>query len=223
MTDIAPPFGDGVVDVLDLELLMSYWEQPIDDPTLAVHWALDEAEGGIASDSAGNNDGYVFGGPVWEPAGGQVGGAMSLDGMDDHIVASPVLNPADGPFSVFAWVRGGAPGQIVISQFNGADWLGTDSVSGCLTTGLHASGRSGVPLQSAVEITDGSWHRIGFVWDGSYRVIYVDDIPVAEDVEQGLEGSVGGLKIGCGIDPAVGTFWSGLIDDVRIYNRVVRP
>ena len=143
--------------------------------------------------------------------------------MDDHIVTSLDLNPADGSFSVFAWVRGGAPGQVVISQFNGANWLGADSVLGCLTTDLHASGRSGVPLQSAVEITDGSWHRIGFVWDGSYRVIYVDDIPVAEDVQQGLEGSVGGLKIGCGIDPAAGTFWSGLIDDIRIYNRAVHP
>ncbi|MHC4701589.1 MAG: LamG-like jellyroll fold domain-containing protein, partial [Planctomycetota bacterium] len=90
-------------------------------------------------------------------------------------------------------------------------------------TGLRRSGRSGVPLQSAVEITDGSWHRIGFVWDGLYRVIYVDDIPVAEDTQTGLESSVGGLKIGCGIDPAAGTFWSGLIDEVRIYNRAVSP
>jgi hypothetical protein len=124
---------------------------------------------------------------------------------------------------VFAWVQGGAPGQTTISQFNGVNWLGVDSVSSCLTTDLHASGRSGVPLQSAAEITDGSWRRIGFVWDGLYRVIYVDGIPVAEDTQQGLEGSVGGLKIGCGIDPAAGTFWSGLIDDVCIYNRVVYP
>jgi hypothetical protein len=28
LCDIAPhPFGDGIVDVLDLELFMSYWEQ----------------------------------------------------------------------------------------------------------------------------------------------------------------------------------------------------
>ncbi len=32
-----------------------------------------------------------------------------------------------------------------------------------------------------------------------------------------------GLNIGCGADRAPGSFWSGLIDDVRIYNRVVKP
>ena len=223
MADIAPPFGDGVVDALDLELLMSYWEQPVDDPTLIAHWALDESEGAIASDSKGTSDGYVFGDAVWEPDGGQVGGAISLDGIDDHIVAGLALNPADGPFSVFAWVQGGMPGQTVISQFNGDNWLGADSASGCLTTELCSSGRGGAPLQSAANITDGSWHRVGLVWDGVYRVIYVDDIPVAEDTQTGLESSVGGLRIGCGIDPAVGTFWSGLIDDVRVHGRAVRP
>ena len=76
------------------------------------------------------------------------------------------------------------------------------------------------PLLSAFEITDGSRHSIGFVWDGLYRMIYVDDIPVAEDIQQ---GSVGGLNIGCEIDPAAGTFWSGMIDEVRIYGRAVRP
>jgi N-acetylneuraminic acid mutarotase len=222
--DIAPPpFGDGVVDVLDLELLMSHWKEPVDDPTLIAHWALDEIEGGIASDSTGTSDGYVFGDPVWIPDGGQIGGAISLDGIDDHIVTSLALNPAEGPFSVFAWVQGGAPGQIAISQFNGANWLGADPASGSLVTELCESGRGGVPLLSAVNIADGLWHRIGIVWDGLYRVIYVDDVPVAEDTQIGLGSSIGGLKIGGGIDPAQGTFWSGVIDDVRIYNRAVHP
>ncbi len=51
--DIGPtPFGDGKIDAADLEVLMSYWEQPFDDPTLLAHWALDETEGDIAFDSA---------------------------------------------------------------------------------------------------------------------------------------------------------------------------
>jgi len=54
-------------------------------------------------------------------------------------------------------------------------------------------------------------------------VIYVDNIPVAEDTQIGFESSIGSLKIGCGAEPVAGTFWSGLIDDVRIYNRAVSP
>jgi hypothetical protein len=32
-----------------------------------------------------------------------------------------------------------------------------------------------------------------------------------------------GLNIGCGTNLTPGSFWSGLIDDVRIYNRVIKP
>jgi N-acetylneuraminic acid mutarotase len=221
--DIAPSFGDGVVDVLDLELLMNYWEQPVDDTTLIAHWSLDEAEGAVAYDSAGVNDAIVVGATAWRPSGGQVDGALQLDGVDGCAIADPVLNPANGPFSAFAWIQGGAPGQVVISQLGGANWLCLDPSSGCLMTELCGSGRGGVPLQSEIVLTDGAWHRIGFVWDGIYRTLYVDNILIAEDTQNGLARSIGGLNIGCGSNSAAGTFWSGMIDDVRIYSRVVIP
>jgi len=225
--DIAPaPFGDGIVDALDLELLMSYWEQPIDDPTLIAHWALDEANGIIAYDSSGFNDAYLIGGPVWQPDAGKVGGALMLDGVNDYAFTAIGLSPANGPFSVFAWINGGAPGQVVLSQLNGANWLGADPDSGCVMTELipPAVGRFfPLPLKSECVITDGQWHRVGFVWDGANRTLYVNDVLVAEDSQANLQGSDSGLYIGTGKAMETGTYWSGLIDDVRIYNRAVRP
>ena len=222
--DIAPPpFGDGIVDVLDLELLMSYWGQSVDDPTLIAHWALDEAEGAVAYDSVGVNDAILIGEPVWQPEGGKIGGALAFDGVDDRLYAQQGPNPADGPFSVFAWAQGGGPGEVVISQLNGANWLGTDPTYGCLTTELCEAGRGGGPLQSEMVITDGAWHRIGFVWDGLHRSLYVDDLLVAEDTQQGLANSIAGLNIGSGMSSAAGTFFSGLIDDIRIYRRAMSP
>ncbi|MHC4070675.1 MAG: LamG-like jellyroll fold domain-containing protein [Planctomycetota bacterium] len=38
-----------------------------------------------------------------------------------------------------------------------------------------------------------------------------------------LNPATGGLYIGAGQDYAAGTFFAGLIDDVRIYNRAVSP
>jgi N-acetylneuraminic acid mutarotase len=227
LCDIAPlPSGDGIVDALDIELLMSYWGQPVEDPTLIAHWALDEAEGAVAYDSAGVNDAFVIGEPIWQPDAGRIGGSLMFDGIDDYVFAQNGLNPADGLFSVFVWVKGGAPGQVVLSQLNGANWLGADRDLGCVMTELMppAVGRFvPQPLKSESVITDGQWHRIGFVWDGANRALYVDDILVAEDSQTKLDTSFGGLNIGCGNNPAAGTFWSGLIDDVRIYNRVVNP
>ena len=225
--DIGPtPFGDGTIGTADLEVLMSYWGQQVDDPTLVAHWALDEAEGNIAVDSmseSGFSNGFVFGDPVWQPTGGQVNGAIELDGMDDFIVTSSVMNPTEESFSVFTWVKGGASGQVVLSQIGGANWLYADPLEGNLMTELKYPGRSAVPLQSQTNITDGEWHRIGLVWDGSNRTLYVDDSVVAEDTQNGLEGSDSGLYIGCGKAMEPGTFFSGLIDDVRIYNRAITP
>ena len=228
MCDIAPrPSGDRVVDELDLELLMSYWGQPIDDPTLISHWALDEAEGTVAYDSAGVNDAFVIGEPVWQPEDDKIGGALAFDGIDDYAFAQQDLNPANGPFSVFAWIKGGAPGQAIISHANGTGsgetWLGMDAMSGCLMTGLVPPPVGRVitqPLEAQAVITDGLWHHVGFVWDGSYRALYVDGTEVAKDINAlaPLKSSNGGLYIGTGKNLDAGTFFSGLIDDVRIYN-----
>jgi hypothetical protein len=221
--DIGPgPWGDGTVDVQDLEVFMSYWGQEGNDPTLVAHWPLDEAEGMFAADSVGDNDAFVVGGASWQPDSGQVDGALQLNGVDGCAIAGAVLNPADGPFSVFAWVKGGAPGQVIVSQQAASNWLAVDA-EGNLMTELTGPGRDSGPLLSQMVITDGTWHRIGFVWDSSHRMLCVDGVVVAEDTQPTLEGSQMGLYIGVDKNYTTGTFFSGLIDDVRIYNRAVHP
>jgi len=219
--DIAPGlFGDGIVDVQDLLLLA---EHLFEEVGLVAHWKLDETEGNIAKDSVGDNDGTLFGEPLWQPADGQVAGALELDGIDDYVDTDFVLNPADGPFSVFAWIKGGAPGQAVLSQMGGMNWLCTDSLAGNLMTELKGFGRGAAILLSQAVITDGNWHRIGLMCDGSSKTLYVDDVEVAKDSQAGLQDSVGGLYIGTGKAMETESFFSGLIDDVRIYNRAVTP
>jgi hypothetical protein len=146
-----------------------------------------------------------------------------LNGVDGCAIAGAVLNPADGPFSVLAWIKGGAPGQVVLSQIGKANWLCTDPSGGTLMTELTIAGQNGRSLGSEAVITDGNWHRIGFVWDGSKRRLYVDGVIVAEDAQDNLDISINGLYFGTGKTMEPGTFFSGLIDDIRIYNRVVHP
>ncbi len=38
------------------------------------------------------------------------------------------MHPADGKFSVFVWIKGGAPGQVILSQESGVNWLAADGV-----------------------------------------------------------------------------------------------
>ncbi len=221
LCDIGPmPWGDGIVDVQDLIVLA---EHLFEEPGLIAYWKLDETEGDIAYDSANDNDDTVYGDPAWQPEGGMVDGALQLDGIDDYVNTDYVLNPAEGPFSVLVWIKGGAPGQAVLSQIGGANWILADASEGKLMTELKGTGRGAAALLSQTIITDGDWHRIGLVWDGSHRMLYVDDVAVAENTQPNLEGFYTGLYIGTGTAMEPGSFWSGLIDDVRIYNRAVIP
>jgi hypothetical protein len=222
--DMGPmPWGDGKIDADDLQILMSYWGQDVNDLTLIAHWKLDEVSGMVAADSVGNCDGLLEGGPVWQPSGGTVGGAVQLDGGDDYLKTPPVLSLSSGPFSVLAWIKGGAPGQVMVSQEKGDNWLAASVPDGGLATELGPASRTGKALKSALRITDGAWHRVGLVWDGASRILYVDDVEVARGTLAGLASSTHGLYLGVGSNLAAGTFWSGLIDDVRIYDRVVQP
>ncbi|MFC1765975.1 hypothetical protein ACFL6U_28345, partial [Planctomycetota bacterium] len=143
------------------------------DPRLIAHWKLDEAEGDMAYDSADIHDCTVYGGPLWLPDGGAVDGALQLDGADDYVSAPFVLDPSKGPFSVFAWIKGGVPGQVIVSQLDGANWLLADPAHGYLMTDIRAeSGRNLTVLVSETVITDGDWHRVGLVWDGTHRFLY---------------------------------------------------
>jgi hypothetical protein len=147
---------------------------------------------------------------------------MEFDGTD-FIVTVLRLDPAAGLLSVFAWIKGGAPGQVILSQQTGANWLMADALAGALRTELKEGGRLATDLVSESVITDGSWHRVGLVWDGSNRRLYVDSTLVAEDMQSGLKASSRSIIVGGGATATPGTYWTGQIDDVRIYNRVVKP
>jgi len=217
LCDVGPfAWGDGIVDFEDLIVLAEYIGKDIVDSTLIAHWDLDETEGSTANDSANDNNASVMGNPVWRPTGGKVGGALQFDGIDDEVVTQPVPALAQGPFSILAWVIGGSPGGVVICEEGGADLLSTNPVDGTLMT----SSADQIPLLSQAVVTDWKWHRIGLVWDGKNRILYVDGQEVARDDYSTLT-SGGGLTIGSG--EVAGTFFSGLIDDVRVYNRTVNP
>ncbi|MEJ2703550.1 MAG: serine hydrolase [Sedimentisphaerales bacterium] len=223
-TDIAPaPSGDGIVNWKDFAVLAEAW---LRDVGLVAHWKLDEAEGLIAHDSAGGHDGTLNGNPIWRPMDGRIAGATELDGMGDYVSTPFILSPAAGRFSVFVWVKGGAAGQVVLSQSTGVNWLMADSSQGRLITELSrpSAGRvTAPPLVSEFAMTDGAWHRVAVVWTGTDRILYGDDVEVARDEQPFLAGAEGGLTIGAGAALEASSFFSGLIDDVRIYNLALKP
>lgn len=193
-------------------------------PALVAYWSLDEAEGIAAHNSFFDNYAYIVGDPVWLPADGKAGGALQLDGIDDYLSTPFILDPVKSSLSAFAWIKGGSPGQVILSQTGdfGGTWLGIDPSEGKLMTGFSEMYFGA--LVSETVITDGQWHQIGLVYDlaSLHRRLYVDGALVAEDatVVSGIP-SDGGMYIGASKDPDTGTFFSGMIDDVRVYTRAL--
>ncbi len=199
------------------------------NPPLIGHWPLDESSGPLAHDLGSGNTGQVNGSAVWQPGAGQIGGCCLFDGLNDYIDLPMILNPSAGPFSAFAWVRGTRPGAFILVQNDGTGsgrgWLVTDA-SGNLFTRLTDGGASTPNLTADCVVTDGDWHLVGVVWDGSLRHLYADGIEVAVDtVPLGkLLSSDGRLYLGSGKTPSVQSgLWLGSIDDLRIWNKALSP
>lgn len=202
-------------------------------PAMSESWGQPVNLGPIVNGSSSENgpclsaDGSVLYYSSDRP-GGVKAGALQLDGIDDYVNAEFVQDPVDGPFSIFDWINSSVPGGVVLSQVDGIDgsgetWLGTESSEGKLMAGLippQAGRIAPLPLISESVVTDGQWHNVGFVWDGSYRSLYVDGSEVAKDTaaQNPLQSATGGLYVGTGKKLEAGNFFSGLIDDVRIYN-----
>jgi len=197
------------------------------DWPLVAHWRFDETAGTIAYDTEGGYSGILSGDPVWQPTGGRKAGAVELDGVHDYLSTPFVRNPASGAFSVHLWVKGGAPGHIIVSQVNGTGtgrrWLGFNGSDGRLGTMLRAPGGTGLSADWTGDA--GQWRRVGLVWDGQRRHLYVDGQEVAADIDPlpRLESATGGLYVGAANNLAAGAFWSGQLDDIRIYSGAVPP
>lgn len=72
-------------------------------------WSFDEGSGTIASDSSGNdNTATLTNGPIW--TSGEIGGALSFDGIDDYV---SFASQAQSTMSISAWVYAQAtPGNV---------------------------------------------------------------------------------------------------------------
>ena len=188
----------------------------------AAHWKLDETSGSIAFDTTPNaHDAALnnFPGDDSQWVAGQVDGALSFDGINDYVSTPHVIDPSAGPFTACAWVQSSVPNRKILSQTNGSGtgrtWLYTDA------SGNLASFLGGVSMASYFHTTDGQWHHVALVWDGTRRYLYGDGNNLIPDAYFPPEACDGVLHIGA-TKNGTGT-WNGLMDDVRIYDRALSP
>jgi hypothetical protein len=192
----------------------------ISDEGLVAHWALDDGSGGTATDSAGTNNGTVHGNPIWTT--GRVDGALNLDGAGDYVTASSVGALTGSSVTASAWVRvtglTGVWNPVLTQHDVSADgyyfYIYNDKPAfSVMDGGIDAL------ATSPETIAWNEWHHLAGTNDGSTIRLYVDGIAKASAPSTGLTGVDYGIYIGH--DYASAAYFSGVIDDVRIYNRAL--
>jgi len=217
-------WADDFVQCWDLSLFTSHWLKQVLPLDLIGYWPLDGAEANLVPDLIGQNHGTLLGGTAWTTDPGRRDGALELDGVSGAVILPAGFDPKEGSFSLFVWIKGGAPGQVIVSQDKGRDWLLADPLDGTLKTDIRGTGRRPAgPITSQVVVTDDHWHCVGLVWEGPDLILIVDDVEVARSDHGGLASISNSLYLGTNHSQEAGTFWNGLIDEVRLHHRAVLP
>lgn len=191
-----------------------------------------------ATDSSGNgNNGTVFDEPSWQPGGGQIGGAVEFDRIDDKIeepVAGSYLNGLSA-LTVTVWLKSDVTNDDRGILF-GREPTGGDEDLGIRYDRYGAFGGGSEVIKASIRTTSGStqiestshvqttsWQHLALVWEsGSSLKLYIDGQLNLLSYDHGpLLGTVSGvekLMLGRG---GKGRYWDGLVDDFRIYSRAL--
>jgi len=208
-------------------------------------WNLDETSGLTAADGSGfYNNGTLVNGPMWNPTGGQIGGALVFDGTDDYVnlgTDSSLDFGSSAPFTVAAWVkttdnygmiisfRSSTDGGPVIDLAVGYDG-GTDNPGKAMIL-VRQDGASSYAHVIGGSVNDGQWHHVAAVrGSGSTIELFLDGVSqgTASDTQSGGSITTDLKAIGSErrwVSDGYGTsdqrYLAGTIDDVRIYNRAL--
>jgi hypothetical protein len=189
------------------------------------HWKLDEGRGNVGVDSSGIGN---HGGTVnilmgdWQTGRNGTALAFTPTRRTFLIVAShPTIGPTEA-LSLSAWVRAqswdGTPRILQKAEDDGEYGLRAEGDKLRFVLRLATVTAAEAPLPPP-----GRWVHIGATYDGREMRIYVDGSPVAMQPATGMIAEAfAPLLVGTGSQTGPATeFFSGLIDDVIIYERAL--
>jgi hypothetical protein len=195
---------------------------------LVAAWGFDEGSGTTAGDATGNGHSGAIFNATW--ATGKFGGALSFNGVDAWVTVADAadLHLASG-MTLEAWVR---PSEVsgfetVILKERGSSGLSYalyandsdrgNAPAGYLRTGV--GGDRGVPGDATLPVD--AWSHLATTYDGSAFRMYVNGTLVGTLSASGeILTTDDVLRIG-GNGVWDGEFFTGLIDEVRVYNRAL--
>jgi prepilin-type N-terminal cleavage/methylation domain-containing protein len=204
--------------------LVSYW--PLDEGTgtIAYDWSGDGNNGSWTGTPTGTN-GYYSPGHVW-PWGGAFDGASTY-------VSSTFTSALTGNFTIMAWIdptlattSGGTifSERSVNSSYGGPGLL--METTGSLTTLRISDPCIGNGPYATVPLTSNAWQHVGMTFNASSDAVnfYINGASAGSGTfNETFATTTTAMHIGNQIcwNGSSGGYFQGLIDDVRVYNRVL--
>jgi len=198
------------------------------DADLVGWWKFDETNGIIAHDSSGNdNNGTLTNGPTW--AQGKIGGALSLDGVNDYVLLPATADLDLQTLTISAWVHSSNYNQqgfifektangLVNTQYSFFFHSSTELYFRTYKNGSYDDAR---PSSSGLS----GWLLASATFDGSVKRVYLNGVQKVEKAWTGpiTTGPAGISSIGAihNYNGVTSYHFNGLIDDVRIYDRAL--
>jgi hypothetical protein len=190
---------------------------------LVLGFGFEETSGTLATDASSAKNNGTLNGPV-STASGRFGRALSFDGVNDRVDVpdAPSLDLSTG-MTLEAWVKPTTNGgwRTAVMKERGTNDLlyalyasnGARPTTEAFTGVENASpGTGGLALNA--------WSHLASTYDGTTLRLYVNGTQVSSKAATGaMPNTANPLRIG-GNAPW-GEYFSGLIDEVRVYNRAL--
>ncbi len=192
---------------------------PVTDLNLISHWKLD----GNAIDNSGNgNNGTVYGAVPTSDRFGNANSAMSFNGVNNYITVPDSASLKPNQITMSAWIK---PAQLsgymdIVSKYyaNGYYLRILDSSLYSARIDFFAAGDSNA---TGTEVPANIWSHVVSTYDGTYQKVYING--VLKDSKSGMGPAISNVSnpLTIGALTGGGDYFSGAIDDVRVYNRAL--
>ncbi|MBW8040468.1 MAG: LamG domain-containing protein [Planctomycetes bacterium] len=227
------------VNTWDIEENMTYpflrFEDRVSIGPIA-HWKLDQGSGTIAYDSAGTNDGTIYG-AAWTT--GQLGGALDFDGVDDYVevIDSDDKLDIEDNITIAAWVKldyfnlhdhdfivGKQPTGTSRTNYPGNYIFRTTPLNGYLHF-HHQTGTGDYQISkysSTYGIVAGEWQHCSVTLvEGGNVNFYIDGSPAGTVPQLGTFGLLNDEPVRIGTRKDEWSYFNGLLDEIYIYDRAL--
>jgi hypothetical protein len=191
---------------------------------LVAAYGFNEGTGTLANDASGSGNTGTITGATWTTAG-RFGSALSFNGTSNWVTVpdAPILDLTSA-FTIEAW--------IYASTISGWRTVVLKEAPNSLAYGLYSGNGSSRPsgwaqvggrdyfVNATANLVANTWTHVAYTYDGTTLRMFVNGTQVSTAAgPTALAVSAGALRIGG--NAVWGEYFSGRIDEVRIYNRAL--